>query len=201
MTLSRVHETAAVATVAPGRCRLVAGLTTAWPGGSAVGRARTVSGVGGDNLSLHRALARAEDGEVLVASVAGALECGHWGELMTISAQARGVVGLIIDGTVRDRAQLRRLAFPVFCGGFDPRQASKVAPGQLDIAIELGGTVIEPGDVIVADDDGILAIDASDWPAVASAAEALGEREASIAKRLADGETTIEVLGLEDERS
>ena len=161
-----------------------------------MGGALTVKGAAGDNLALHRALAEACPGEVIVADVGEGQNAGHWGELMTIAAQARGVVGVIINGSIRDRSALVSRRFPVYFHGTSPLQATKQEPGTIRIPLKLRGVFIEPGDQIAADDDGIVVIPKRSAREILASAAALEDREAAIARCLEQGETTIDVLGL-----
>jgi 4-hydroxy-4-methyl-2-oxoglutarate aldolase len=194
--MSAVYGTSVLATAGSDALCTIAELEAAWFGAELFGTAFTVRGVGGDNLALHRALAEVESGQVLVADVGGHREAGHWGELMTIAARHRGLAGVVIDGSVRDRLALARLGFPVFHLGVAPRPATKREPGELNVPVEIRGRRIEPGDLVVADADGVVAVPAGQAARVLEAAAELERREAEIAARLEQGETTMHVLGL-----
>lgn len=168
-----------------------------WPGARVAGPARCVRGAAGDNLALHRALAVARPGEVLVASVDGDVLHGAWGEVMTEAALARGVAGLVLDGAVRDTAAIARLGFPVFAAGVAVGSCAKRALGTVGEPVELGGVGVAPGDVVVADDDGVVVIEAGRLRATLAAAEARSERERRLIEALRDGKTTLELLGLD----
>ena len=192
---NRVSSSSNIATVAGKSVGVITELQSAWPGAVVSGEAYTLRGVTGDNLALHRALAEAEAGSILVAELVGETAAGHWGELMTIAAQARGIRGLIINATIRDTAQITDRRFPVFFNGTCPRPAGKDAAGDLGASIHIAGVLIEPGNLIVADDDGIAVVP-RDTESILSAAAVLEERDRVIATRLAAGETTMAVLGL-----
>jgi 4-hydroxy-4-methyl-2-oxoglutarate aldolase len=189
-------RTAAVATAGGSLVRVIAGLENAWFGARLVGRAFTVCGRAKDNLALHRGLAEASAGEVIVAQLVGKGEGGHWGGLMTIAAQVRGIAGVVMGGTVRDRAEFAARRFPVFHRGTCPCPAAKRVPGKLRVPIRLGGVVIEHGDLVVADDDGIVVVPERWIKRVTADTLALIAREKAMAERLAKGETSIKVLGL-----
>jgi 4-hydroxy-4-methyl-2-oxoglutarate aldolase len=176
----------------------IVGLTPAWPGARCLGPARTVLGVGGDNLALYHALNRCEPGDVLVADLGGSRDFGHWGDLLSRAALARGVAGLVIDGAVRDGEVLAQLRFPVFHRGFAPRTASKKAYGQVDVALAgLADAPILPGDLVVADADGIAVVPASVSRTVLSRAVAdLEDKESEIARRIATGASLEEAFSL-----
>lgn len=152
----------------------------------------------GDNLWLHHAITAAEPGDVLVVSTGGVREFGYWGEVMAVAAVARGIAGLVIDGGVRDAAQMVALGFPVFaerrCIRGTVKDPRKV--GSLGAPLTIGDVQIERGDLIVGDADGVVAIPSSR----AADVIALGaEREAAEAEyfaRLRAGETTLGIYSL-----
>jgi len=168
-----------------------------WPGGRVAGPACCVRGAAGDNLALHRALAVVRPGEVLVACVDGDVLHGAWGEVMTEAALARGVAGLVLDGAVRDTAAIARLGFPVFAAGVAVGSCAKRVPGTVGEPVELGGVGVAPGDVVVADDDGVVVFAAGRLASVLAAGEARVERERRLIEALRDGGTTLELLGLD----
>lgn len=122
------------------------------------GPAFTVQCMPGDNLMLHKALEIAKEGDVIVASVNGAYEYGYWGGLMTVSALARKIEGLAIDGCIRDSKEIIEMGFSVFCRGFAIKGTSKSALGLVNYPVVFGGTIVEPGDLILGDDDGIVVV-------------------------------------------
>ncbi len=161
------------------------------------GRALTVACAPGDNLWIHRALLEASAGHVLVCTVGGAREHGYWGEILTIAAQARGIVGLVIDGGARDADRIEALGFPVFCTTLCIRGTTKHAdaPGGIGGPVTLGECVIHPGDLICGDRDGIVAVEASDIAKVLEAAARRETKEAAIIERLRAGESTMRIYG------
>lgn len=150
----------------------------------------------GDNLALHRAIAGAEPGTVLVVDYGGSLESGPFGEIMALACQMRGIVGLVIDGAVRDSQAIAALGFPVFCRGLDIRGTTKQDRGVIGEPVTLCGAEIGPGDMIVADADAVLVLSAEDAPAAALAGEARVAKEAAIMDRIRGGQTTLDILGL-----
>lgn len=151
----------------------------------------------GDNLALHLAIAAARPGDVLVVDYGGSLESGPFGEIMALACRMRGIAGLVIDGAVRDSAQIAALGFPVFARGLNIRGTTKADRGEIGVPVVLGGVTIAPGDVILADADAILALDAGDLPPALVAAQARAAREALMMARLRAGETTLSILGLD----
>ncbi|KUK14264.1 MAG: 4-hydroxy-4-methyl-2-oxoglutarate aldolase [bacterium] len=126
------------------------------------GTAVTVQCGPGDNLMLHKALEVAQEGDVIVAVTGGAYEYGYWGELMTVSALARGIAGLVIDGCIRDSEEIVKMEFPVFCRGFSIRGTTKEILGLINYPITLGGVVVNPGDIVLGDNDGIVIVKKED---------------------------------------
>ncbi|HMO56448.1 MAG TPA: 4-carboxy-4-hydroxy-2-oxoadipate aldolase/oxaloacetate decarboxylase [Roseiflexaceae bacterium] len=165
------------------------------PGMRLCGAALTVRCAAADNLTLHAAIALAEPGDVIVADVAECVEAGHWGEITTVAAQARGIAGLVINGGVRDVAPITRRGFPVFAAAISMKATVKESIGLIGHPIVCGGVAIEPGDLVLADDDGIVVVAHDAAGAVIAAAHAREEREAAVMQRLANGELTLDLLG------
>jgi 4-hydroxy-4-methyl-2-oxoglutarate aldolase len=188
-------SSSAIATVGKERVKVLTGFEVPWLEAHAVGYALTVEGTCGDNLALHLALAEAQEGEVLVANVGGELPVAHWGGLMAVAAQHRGLAGVVLNGAIRDRAELAALQFPIFFRGTSPTPPTKRARGQRRVAIKIDGVEINSGDLIAADADGIaiLPADAMD---VAFAAEASAAAEDALVRRLKEGESLLELLEL-----
>ena len=111
-----------------------------------------------DNLMLHKALEKAQPGDILVATVGGQYEGGYFGGLMGTSAVARGLGGLAIDGCVRDSEELIKMGFPIFCRGFSIRGTTKSVLGLINHPIIFGGAWVFPGDLILGDDDGVVVV-------------------------------------------
>lgn len=167
------------------------------PGFRICGPAVTVHGPGGDNLWLHRAIYAASPGDVLVICTNGVFEHGYWGEIMSAAAIARGLGGLVIDGCVRDGELLREFGFPVFARGLCIRGTGKDfgAIGWLNQPVLIGEVCIAPGDLIVGDADGVVAIPRAQAARVIEGAERREAEEARIVERLRAGETTLGIYG------
>lgn len=161
------------------------------------GTAFAVVCAAGDNLAVHAAVAQAPAGSVLCVEVGEQPELGWWGEVLTTGAQARGIVGLVIDACVRDVDALERLRFPVFSVGIALPGASKNGPGHIGGAARVGDVDIETGDVIVGDRDGVVCIRAAEVDSVRAAGEARAAKEADYFNALRGGATTVELLGLD----
>jgi RraA family protein len=145
--------------------------------GTLVGTAFTVKVPAGDNLMVHRAIDMAERGDVIVVDAGGGLEHAIIGELMASWARKRGIAGFVIDGAIRDSDALSRGDYPVYAVGVTHRGPYKDGPGEINVPVSIGGLVVRPGDLIVGDHDGVLAIPPADASAVIAAAEAQFRKE------------------------
>ena len=172
-------------------------IQAAWTGARLCGPAFTVQGSGGDNLALHHAVIAAPVGSVLVVDVGGARH-GHWGEVLAVAAQQRGIAGLLIDGGVRDRDELRDLGFPVFSRNNSIVGTRKHYAGLLGEPVTVGGVTIVTGDLIVGDADGVVAIPQADIERVLDAADARVAQERDFVTRLRAGASTVELYSLPD---
>lgn len=170
-------------------------IRAAWTGARLCGPAFTVQGRGGDNLALHHAVLAAPPGSVLVVDAEGA-QHGHWGEVLAVAAQQRGIVGLLIDGGVRDREEQRGRGFPVFSRNNSVLGTQKAYPGLLGQPVLLGGVSIATGDLVVGDADGVVSLPASEVPRVLAAADARVAHEQDVFARLVSGATTVDLYGL-----
>jgi 4-hydroxy-4-methyl-2-oxoglutarate aldolase len=172
----------------------------AWHGVKVCGRAFTVECPPGDNLMLHLAVAEAQPGAVIVACAGAFLLAGAWGEILTVAAQSRGIAGLVIDGAVRDIEAIERLQFPIFSRGLAIGACTKERRGKLDVPVQVGGRIVNPGDLILGDSDGLVVIDRDRIEEVLRAATSRQEKESEIIRQLRQGRTTIELLHLPDLR-
>ena len=150
-----------VANISDSMSRMTAGGAVLRPvhrEGVLAGPAFTVKTRPGDNLMVHKAIDMAEPGDVIVVDAGGDLTAAIIGELMSTHAMTRGVAGFVIDGAIRDSAALRAGRFPVYAAGVTHRGPYKDGPGEINVAVALDGMVIAPGDLVLGDDDGVLAI-------------------------------------------
>ncbi len=177
------------------------GIRPAWHGAKVCGPALTVECPPSDNLMLHLAVANAQPGVVIVATVGGNLMAGAWGEILTEAARARGVAGLAIDGAVRDIDAIQALEFPVFSRGLAIGACTKERPGSANVPIQFGGTTVRPGDLIFGNADGLVVLEQELIEQVYDAALSRRARELEIITKLRQGRTTLELLGLEDPRN
>jgi len=127
-------------------------------GSPMAGPALTVRTRPGDNLLVHKALELARPGDVIVVDAGGDLTNAIIGEIMTAYAQSRGLAGIVINGAIRDCATIRRGAFPVYAAGITHRGPYKDGPGVINGTVSLDGMTIEPGDLVLGDEDGLLSI-------------------------------------------
>lgn len=152
--------------------RLTAGGANLRPMGAAAlyGRAVTVRVPPGDNLMVHKAIELAEKGDVIVVDAGGDLTNAIIGERMVTAADAKGIAGFVIFGAIRDVAHLRVCGFPVFAAGVTHRGPYKNGPGEINFPIAINGMVVEPGDIIVGDDDGLVCLPRLDAAKITAAA-------------------------------
>jgi 4-hydroxy-4-methyl-2-oxoglutarate aldolase len=174
----------------------VPGLTPLTIAASLCGPAATCACAPGDNLAVHRLLEQAPEGSVLVVDAGGRTDCGHFGELTAMDAEYRGIVGLVIDGAIRDGGALAELGFPVFHGGFAPAGSVKERALSVNEPVTIGGVEIAPGDQVVADSDAILVVAAADWPAVAIEAQKIRDAEDELRIGLVQEQHLSELLDL-----
>lgn len=180
---SIVEALAALPVANIGDCmnRMFAGGPTLRPmhgGGNMAGTALTVRTRPGDNLMVHKALSMATPGDVIVVDAGGDLTSAIIGELMLFQAQETGVAGFVINGAVRDAASIRSGSLPVYAAGITLRGPFKDGPGEVNVPVTLGGMVVEPGDIVVGDADGVLCVPYDEADAILAAARAKGEAEA-----------------------
>ncbi len=160
------------------------------------GPALTVSCPPMDNLGIHRAIYLAQPGDVLVVSVGGGYEGGYWGEIMTFAAQQRGIAGLVIDGCVRDRDLIEEMGFPVFSRGLAIHGTIKKEKGVINSPLMIGEILINPGDLLVGDSDGVVLVPQSEISRAVEASQQREDKEDQYKKELAEGKSTLEIIGL-----
>jgi RraA family protein len=150
-----------VANVSDSMSRLTAGGARLRPrhgGGGMAGPALTVKAPPGDNLMFHKAISLAEPGDVIVVDAGGSLTNALMGEMMLMQITKRGVAGVVINGAIRDAAYIREQKLPVFSAGVTHRGPYKNGPGEINVPVAIDGMVIEPGDLVLGDDDGVLCV-------------------------------------------
>jgi RraA family protein len=156
-------------------------------GGTLAGPAFTVKVAPGDNLLVHKAIDLAAPGDVIVVDAGGHLEQAIIGEIMSSWAAKRGVAGFVIDGAVRDAAALAEGSFPVYARGASHRGPYKDGPGEINVPVSIAGMVVHPGDIIIGDADGLVAIPQADAEAVLAGARAQKQKEEASLAAIAAG--------------
>ena len=152
----------------------------------------------GDNLMIHAAVEQCQAGDVLVVTTTSPCTDGLFGELLATSLAARGVRGLIIETGVRDVAELREMGFGVWSAAVSAQGTVKETPGAVNVPVTVGGQLIQPGDAILADDDGVVCVPRADVAQVLEAARARVAKEEQNRKALADGQLGLDMYGLRD---
>lgn len=172
------------------------GITPIQNGRRIAGKAVTVQCFDSDNLMIHAAVELCRKGDFLVVSTLSETRNGYFGELLARSFQRMGVVGLVMDGGVRDARELREMGFPVWSRYVNVVGTSKNSPGSVNVPVVCGNVTVSPGDFVVADDDGIVVIDRNDVGEVMRRAEEREERERETRRKIDNGELSLDFYGL-----
>ena len=154
-----------------------AGIKPVWPSPRIIGAAVTAWCHSGDNLMIHKALSLAQPNDILIVNTQGNVNNSGFGELLASSAVKASVRGVIVDGTVRDAEALEALALPVYSRGLSPNGCNKDGPGEVGAIVACGGVAVRPGDIIIADRDGVTVVPFEDAAEVSKLAAAQIDRE------------------------
>jgi len=160
------------------------------------GQARTVTCMVGDNSAAHYAIGLVKPGEILVIDAGGYADVAIWGGIMTHGAIAKRAGGVVIDGAMRDVAEIAEMGLPAFCAAHVPQGPHKGFGGVIDGVISCGGATVAPGDIVIGDDDGVAVVPlARQAELLAASLKKIADEEATIA-RIKAGETTARMMGL-----
>ncbi|MFF0459178.1 4-carboxy-4-hydroxy-2-oxoadipate aldolase/oxaloacetate decarboxylase [Streptomyces mexicanus] len=162
------------------------------------GTAVTVLCWPGDNLMIHAAVEQCGEGDILVVTTTSPCADGLFGELFATALAHRGVRGVVLNTGIRDTAELRAMGFPAWSAAVSPQGTVKATGGSVNVPIVIGGQVIHPGDVIVADDDGVVVVPRERARDTAEASEAREQKEAAARAAFLEGELGLDRYGLRD---
>ncbi len=173
------------------------------PGMRLCAQARTVACMVGDNGPIHAAvrLIEPERGEALVIAAGGYQDAAIWGGLLTQAAMARGIAGVVVDGAVRDAAEIRELGFPCFASAIVPAGPHKGFGGTIDGTVSCAGCVLRPGDLVLGDDDGVAVVPLERQAEVLAAARRKIAQEEDALRRLTAGESLADQFGIPEPTS
>ncbi|MCY1169617.1 4-hydroxy-4-methyl-2-oxoglutarate aldolase/4-carboxy-4-hydroxy-2-oxoadipate aldolase [compost metagenome] len=162
-----------------------------------LGRAFTCLCPVNDNLTLHAALKMAGPGDVLVCAADAFTEQGLFGDVMASCAIGRGIAGLLVDGGVRDTQTIAEVGFPVFSRSISIKGTIKDSMGSLNVPVSVGGVIVEPGDLVIGDDDGVVIVPQAEVESLAAKCKEREAKETRFREALLTGKTTWDMLNLD----
>ncbi len=177
---------------------MIAEIKPVWPRAKIVGPALTVRTFPADSLMVHKAVTLARRGDVLVINAGGYRDAAVFGDLLGYSCKFHGLAGVVIDGASRDAEGMAAIGFPVFARAVIPMGPFTDSPGSINVQISCGGVAVRPGDIIVADGDGVVVVPKEEAAAVLAKAQGSAANEERLRGRLAKGEYLYDVLKLGD---
>jgi len=163
-----------------------------------VGQAVTVQAMVGCNIASHKAIYVAQKGDIIVFDARGHLDTSVWGGVQTIAAKKRGLGGIVIDGSVRDKKEILKLRFPVFCKGVTPAGPHKGWSDNINVPVSCGGCPVLPGDIIIGDEDGVVTVPYGRASEVLKYCADIVKKEREWVKKINDGIETTKILGLDE---
>lgn len=162
-----------------------------------VGPAVTVECQPGDNLALHQGIYAAKKGDVLVFNLHDYTGAGHFGDIMAYACQVRGIAGVVMNGSCRDSQDIKEMGFPVFAMAYNPTGTVKETLAKINVPIVCGGVLVNPGDIIVGDCDGVVVVPKEEAEKVLERALAIYNKEIKVREMLEAGKTTLEIYGFD----
>lgn len=192
--IADLHE--GLGEIAGRMCLMSPAMVPIAPGQKVCGPAVTAWNFPGDNLAIHAALYTAEEGDVLVLTNGGGHQGALWGDVACTFAKKKGLAGTVVHGATRDVDAIRELGYPVWSTAVSVEHPKKRGPAAVNVPVIVDGVLVEPGDVIVGDSDGVLVIPRTLLATAVENAEARAAREVEFRRRIEDGEVLFDILGM-----
>jgi 4-hydroxy-4-methyl-2-oxoglutarate aldolase len=192
--IADLHE--GLGEVAGRMCLMSPSMIPIAPGQKVCGPAVTAWNFPGDNLAIHAALYTAQAGDVLVLTNGGGHQGALWGDVACGFAKKKGLAGTVVHGACRDLDAIRALGYPVWSTAVSPEHPKKRGPAAVNVPVVVDGVLVEPGDVIVGDSDGVLVVPRALLQHAVDAAEARAAKEVEFRRRIEEGEVLFDILGM-----